>query len=227
MYHIAVFLISQLVPLSSDWTKQITAQLNIADHSSIELDISASGAFFYSSSTVRRHFWMSPWLIRLILLMKTFLWNVTPVEWGHFSHATGLQLNGGCMFVYVCITYEGFVQFCTNFICAWSVQYVFSHDHWVTTTHVPVCECMKSNYMHHVATNTLVASKALGVVSYYSAAGVCPAVCSHLCHPAVVITSHKMMFLMMLLRHYAPWKRLHWDKRMSVSTRPYCVSQYN
>ena len=108
------------------------------------------------------------------------------------------------MFVCACITYEVFVQFCTNFIGAWNVQYNFSHDRLVMTSHVPVCECMKSNYMHHVATITLVTSKALGVVSYYSATGICPAVCSHLCHPAVVITSHKMMFIVMLLRHYAP-----------------------
>ena len=56
--------------------------------------------------------------------------------------------------------------------------------------------------MHHVATITLVASKALGVVSYYSATHVCPAVCSHLCHPTVVITQDDV--LMMLLGYYAP-----------------------
>ena len=60
--------------------------------------------------------------------------------------------------------------------------------------------------MHHVGTIPLVENMALGVVSYYSAAGTCTCYrrCVFSSMSPVVITSHKMMFLMMLLRHYAP-----------------------
>ena len=74
----------------------------------------------------------------------------------------------------------------------------------VTTSHIPVCD--RSNYMHHVGTIPLVENMALGVVSYYSAAGTCTCYrrCVFSSVSPIVITSHKVMFLMMLLRHYAP-----------------------
>ena len=106
---------------------------------------------------------MSLWLIRLILLKKTLLWNVhTPIIRMVFTcqgAATEWRVHVRVRVYHVwkrCAV-------CTNFICVWSVQYNFIHDRLVTTSHVPVCECLKSNYMHHVATITLVTSKALSV----------------------------------------------------------------